>query len=111
MFPNEPGSQTPATVFARDTCWLSLPRISIAGYYPRRLFTFATPARSPLLGPTSRTQMIAPMPVSFPSLRNDFAWQPSAFEESRAADDYPNAIARFAEMQRYCFDELSRRPE
>jgi hypothetical protein len=59
----------------------------------------------------SRTQITAAMSVSFPSLRNDFVRQPSAFEESRVADDYPNAIARFAEMQRYSFEELSQRPE
>jgi hypothetical protein len=44
-------------------------------------------------------------------LRSELIWQPALFEDFRQADDYPNAIARFGEMQRYCFEQLSQRPE
>jgi hypothetical protein len=46
-----------------------------------------------------------------PRFRTEFIDQPNAFQECREADDFPNAIARFGDMQRYSFDELSRRPE
>jgi hypothetical protein len=46
-----------------------------------------------------------------PRLRNEFTSQPSSFEEFHEADDYPNAIVRFGEMQRYCFERLAQRPE
>jgi hypothetical protein len=46
-----------------------------------------------------------------PRLQNEFTGRPSSFKDFHEADDYPNATARFGEMQHYCFEQLSRRPE